>query len=146
METLLFLIVIGILSTIFGKGKGKNNRTFQNSKPFTANTFGDIKKFFQTELPKEIQTEFKEVVNKENIQEEYQKVNREITDSQSKWASSQQLERPSSRMSASAPEKVEEEQPILSEKPDSNTIINGIIWAEILGEPRSRKPYFSNKR
>jgi hypothetical protein len=31
------------------------------------------------------------------------------------------------------------------EKPDEKAIVNGIIWAEILGEPRAKKPYFPRK-
>ena len=31
------------------------------------------------------------------------------------------------------------------ERPDKKTIINGIIWAEILGEPRAKKPYLPKK-
>ncbi len=34
----------------------------------------------------------------------------------------------------------------IKEGPDSGAIINGIIWSEILAEPRSKNPYIVKKR
>jgi hypothetical protein len=146
LETLLFLIIIGIISTIFGKGKGKNSKPFQMGKPFTANTFDDFKRIFQTEIPKEIQSEMKEVLNKENIQEKYQKAKQELAESPSLWSSPKQAEVAQGRIRATSSKQAEEDQPIILEKPNPDTLINGVIWAEILGEPRSKKPYYVNKK
>jgi hypothetical protein len=146
LETLLFLIIAGIFSMLLSKGKGKNNKPFQTGKPFRANTFDDIKKLFQDEIKKEMGTDLKDVVNKDNIPKKVQEVKQEFTDSQSKWGSPQQPAVQHSRIGNLAPEKVEEEESIISEVPDGDTLINGIIWTEILGEPRSRKSFFANKR
>ncbi|MCM3765329.1 hypothetical protein [Neobacillus niacini] len=145
METLLFLIIIGIISTIFGKGKGKNNKPFQTGKPFTANTFDDLKKIFQTEWPNETGTELKEVIEKDNFPNKHQKAKQEMADSPANRANPQQVEMPQSRINDTI-KYAEEEQPVRSEKPNPDTLINGIIWAEILGEPRSKKPYLAKKR
>lgn len=31
-------------------------------------------------------------------------------------------------------------------EPDSNSLVEGIIWSEVLGPPRSKKPYSSGRR
>ncbi|MEH6994289.1 hypothetical protein V7075_16495 [Neobacillus drentensis] len=143
METILFLIIAGILSSIFGKAKGKSNPV-RRTKPFPAKGFDDFRTKVEQQMmgvPRnkgQISTgqPAKKETDLQSMKEKYQEIkqNPDVPKSQLK-----QLQ-PSK---AARIEEVSNEIPF--EKPDEKTIINGIIWAEILGEPRAKKPYFPRK-
>lgn len=138
METILFLIIAGILSTIFGKAKGKNSPG--RTKPFTAKGFDD----FRTKVEQQMAG--------------FPKKTGPISTGQPVEQKSQNIEGNYQQMKTNSPEMtVEPVKPNVStriavetvdislKKPDNTTIVNGIIWAEILGEPRSKKPYIPRK-
>jgi hypothetical protein len=139
METILFLIIAGILSTIFGKSKGKNHPG--RSKPFTAKGLGD----FRTTVDQQMGS----FPRKTGQISTGQPVERKLRDIEEKYqpmkTSTQRLS--AEQMKSIASTKMEME-PMDSplERPEEKTIISGIIWAEILGEPRAKKPYFPRKR
>lgn len=140
METILFLIIAGILSSIFGKGKSKSNSG--RTKPFTAKGFTDIRTQVEQQMrnkPRKpgqisIGQPAKVDTNLPSIEGKYLEIE------QMPVVPIKHLEQPieSTRLKVDSAD-------VSLEKPDEKTIINGIIWAEILGEPRAKKPYFSRK-
>ncbi|MEH7494172.1 hypothetical protein [Neobacillus niacini] len=141
METILFLIIAGILSSIFGKAKGKSNPG--RTKPFTAKGFTDIRTQVEQQMRnkpgKPGQISVGQPARADTILQSIEGKNLEIK--QKPVVPIKQLEQPSEPTLL----KVDFEDVSL-EKPDGKTIINGIIWAEILGEPRAKKPYISRNR
>jgi hypothetical protein len=141
METIIFLIIAGILSSIFGKAKGKSNPG--RTKPFTAKGFTDIRTQVEQQMmnkpAKPGQISVGQPANTDNnlpgIEGKYLEIK------QKHVVPIKQMEMPIE----STLRKVESTDVSL-EKPDEKAIINGIIWAEILGEPRAKKPYFSRNR
>jgi hypothetical protein len=141
LETILFLIIVGILSSIFGKAKGKSNPG--RTKPFTAKRFDDLRTMVEQQMgsiPKKTgQISVGQAVtqdsNFQDIEEKYQEI--------------KQPDINRMQISQTEPPKVTrievESNDVSFERPDEKTIINGIIWGEILGEPRAKKPYFSKK-
>jgi hypothetical protein len=142
METILFLIIAGILSSIFGKAKGKSN-SGRRTKSFPAKGFDDFRTKVEQQMmgPRnkgQISTgqPANKVTDLQSMEEKYQEIkqNPVVTKSQVK------------QLQPSKVVRIEEVSDDISfEKPDEKTIINGIIWAEILGEPRAKKPYFPRK-
>ncbi|MDR7000417.1 hypothetical protein [Neobacillus niacini] len=148
METIIFLIIIGVLSAVFGKAKG--NRTPSKNKPFSFNQFEEFRELFSEKaLPKQ-ERPIKPVerqthaVQQQNIEIKYQQVKHEaesittrvsrvFENAKAEDVKPQVLER-------------EDKNEILSDSTDAKSLINGIIWSEILGEPRARRPYFSRRR
>ncbi|MDQ1001462.1 hypothetical protein QFZ28_001862 [Neobacillus niacini] len=140
METILFLIIAGILSSIFSKAKGKNKPG--RTKPFTAKGFSDIRTQVEQQMmkkqrkPGQISTGQPVLLdtNLPSLEEKYLEIKHKPV------VPIKQLEQPVE----STLLKVDSAD-VSFEKPDEKTIINGIIWGEILGEPRAKKPYFSRK-
>nr|WP_263325683.1 hypothetical protein [Neobacillus sp. Marseille-Q6967] len=133
METILFIIIAGILSTFFSRAKSKPKPA--KAKPFTAKGFNDIRTQFEQHTrnaAKQISTGQPVM---EGFKEKYQEVTSEIEPNQG------------GRMhNASYKTKVKVEEKITTTNvPDEKAIINGIIWSEILSEPRAKRPYFSKK-
>ncbi|WHZ01783.1 hypothetical protein QNH48_22770 [Neobacillus sp. YX16] len=143
METILFLIIAGILSSIFGKAKGKSN-SGRRTKSLPAKGFDDFRTKVEQQMmgvPRnkgQISTgqPANKVTDLQSMEEKYQEIkqNPVVTKSQVKQLQPSKVVRI---------EEVSDDIPF--EKPDEKTIINGIIWAEILGEPRAKKPYFPRK-
>jgi hypothetical protein len=135
------LIIAGILSSIFGRAKGKSNPG--RTKPFTAKGFTDIRTQVEQQMknrsakPGQISVgqPAKTGNNVLGIEGKYLEIK------QKHVVPIKQMEMPIE----STLRKVESSD-VLLEKPDEKAIINGIIWAEILGEPRAKKPYFSRNR
>jgi hypothetical protein len=140
LETIIFLIIAGIFSTIFSKAKGNNG---QKNKPFTANRFDDVRTLFESQTTESEQLAIPKMVSRG--QQVLQEVN--LQDIEKKYQQMKQESEPSrvsrkdshNRMNKPRP-KIQVEE-IVSVSPDKNTVINGIIWSEILGEPRSKRPY-----
>jgi hypothetical protein len=150
VETILFLIIVGILSTIFGKGKRKG--TPSAKRPFSTNSkdIRTIFKEFTNYVPSKtspINSELKTESLKHNLKDlekEYQQVRQESEISRIGMATSRQLAEKNDEQPIM--HKHEDGETIIFEKPDANTLVNGIIWSEILGEPRSKKPYMTKRR
>lgn len=144
METIIFLIIVGILSSIFGKGKGKNNPG--RTKPFSGKGFDDFRKMVELQMEnksgKTGQISTGQPIKRDmdiqpiSIEEKYQELKQKPLVDRNLM----------SRSRKETSKKVVESDDITIERPDEKTIINGIIWAEILGEPRAKKPYYSRKR
>ncbi len=150
METILFLIIVGILSTIFGKGKRKG--TPSAKRPFSTNS-KDIRTIFKELTNYEpsktspINSELKvESINNnlQDLEKEYQQVRQESEISRIGMAASRQIAEKNNDQPIM--NKPEDNETVIFEKPDANTLVNGIIWSEILGEPRSKKPYMTKRR
>jgi hypothetical protein len=134
--------------------KGKKNRTPSTKKPFSRNGIDEIRTIF-----KELTTIEKNHTNSPISSEEKNKsLKPKVKDLENEYLHVRQ-ESETSRMGMSVARKQEEEpreqagrhqhegiEEVSFEKPDANTIINGIIWSEILGEPRSKKPYIAKRR
>jgi hypothetical protein len=141
METILFLIIAGILSSIFSKARGKSNPG--RTKPFTAKGFTEIRTQVEQQM-----------MNKKRIPGQISvgqpaKANSNLPNIETKYQEIKQQPvvpiKPPEQHSESTLLKGDSADVSL-EKPDEKTIVNGIIWAEILGEPRAKKPYFSKNR
>lgn len=148
METLLLLIIIGIISSVFGKGKG--NKQGPNRKPLTRNTFEEMKTLFQDKSPEPVKTEFKEIKQTipENVEKRYVKTQQEINDNDQPVRRQSYQER-IEKLDRKVKEPVAnegQEEPLFTKDPDAKVLINGIIWSEILGEPRSKKSHFTSRR
>ena len=129
---------MGILSSIFGKAKGKSSPG--RTKPFTAKGFDD----FRTKVEQQMGS--------------FPRQTGQISTGQPVGQKTQYIEEKYQQMKTNSPEViVEPVKPNVTKriavetvdvslkKPDNTTIVNGIIWAEILGEPRSKKPYIPRK-
>jgi len=142
METILFLIIVGILSSIFGKAKGKNNPG--RTKPFSAKGFDEFRTKVEQQMmgvPRnkgQISTgqPAKKETNLQSMEEKYPEIK------QYPGISGTQVKKlhPNKGVNIEV-----ESDNIPFENPDEKAIVNGIIWAEILGEPRAKKPYFPRK-
>lgn len=151
METILFLIIAGVLSTIFSKGKSKG--TTSAKKPFSTKSMKEIRNLFteftnnEMNKTRPIKSDIKadsHINNLKTLEQEYQQVRQESESSRMGIAASrQQAEKTNER---SIKSKLEENEAVNLEKPDANTLVNGIIWSEILGEPRSKNPYRAKRR
>jgi hypothetical protein len=159
LENLVFLIIIGIVSAIFGKAK--SNRGQSQNKPFSTNSMDDIRTLFKELTNNEsrettpineprkmspIKAEQKKVTeqnNFKNLENEYLQVRQESESSRIGMATSRQQSEKIKDLEMK--DKHEEGRTIISEYPDAKTLVNGIVWSEILGEPRSKKSYFANK-
>ncbi|MEH7108633.1 MULTISPECIES: hypothetical protein [Bacillaceae] len=138
METLILFIVIGILSAIFGK----NSKQVQKSKPFVPKRMEDVRTLFESVPPKTAQVE-QDNAPVTRLEEQYFQTKAELEDAKIPIKTP---EKPIGRMRMTQKAEQKKEQPVPIDSPDSQTVLNGIIWSEILGEPRSKKPHFSGRR
>lgn len=146
METILFMIIVGIISTIVGKTK--SNQVKPGSKPFSMGQLKDVGKLFDeftNNKPREtfsVETE-KHTESKQrsldHLQKEYEQVRQESETSRKKMAAGRQ------QAESSKIDDHQQTESLSLEHPDSNTLVNGIIWSEILGEPRAKRPYFQKR-
>ncbi|MEH7414086.1 hypothetical protein V7266_02215 [Neobacillus drentensis] len=145
METILIMIVVGVISMIFGKTKNNQGQTRRRPSGIHMRDFQTRVKEI-TEFPKDtmaIQTEKKQgpLKSKQNkLEKEYLQVRQE--------SEAGRIGMAAARNQAANKEliKIQEEITSISENLDSRTVINGIIWSEILAEPRSKNPYIVKKR
>jgi len=150
LETILFMIIVGIISTIFGKAKRSQGQS--TKKPFSANGTEEIRTLFKELTNNEpaetspIKTEQKAVLpqnNNRSLEKEYQQVRQESEASRMLVTASRLQSEKVKEQTMKAIQ--DESETIISKDPDPKTLINGIIWSEILGEPRSKKPYFAKR-
>lgn len=154
---IIILIILGILSSLFQKmGKGSKDRQ-EKSKPFTETTtipdiFRDIEEAF------------------EDMQKGFEKETREKKDpvekhgpplpQMAKEAELEEKEQENEYLRAlnkleRRKDKREEKEKAVKNETEQNappslnvedTVLNGIIWSEILGPPRSKNPRFPMKK
>ena len=146
METILIMIVVGVISMIIGKTK---NSPSQSRRKPSGIRLGDFQTMLKemTDIPKdtiEVQTEKKQgplQSNQSKLEKEYQQVRQESEAGRMGMAAAR------NPVDNSGPVKSQEEIKFpITDTPDPQTILNGIIWSEILAEPRSKIPYKVKKR
>ncbi|MEW9049581.1 MAG: hypothetical protein AB2392_00385 [Neobacillus sp.] len=141
MESILFLIIVWVLSTIFGKGKAKEKG--KPKKTFTPKGFEDIRTLFEEQ--EEIPPIPKTISSGQSAARDFNEDQFKTNVLQTNQASvTRRIGRSESRLNGERRPQVKEGS-IFQEKPNENTIINGIIWSEILNEPRSKRPHFSKR-
>ncbi|MBT2729089.1 hypothetical protein J7E63_19525 [Bacillus sp. ISL-75] len=147
METLVFLIVMGIVSVIFRKAKGKTGQS--RNRTFSRDTFEEIRTLVKKQLNyDEIPTT--STLKSKNIQSEPLDHLEKLENKYHQLKQESEVKRIGMSVAQPKVEKVEvksgqEEGSIISLYPDEKTLINGMVWSEILGEPRSKKPFFPRK-
>lgn len=150
METILFMIIIGVISTIFGKAKANQGKN--GSKPFSVNNMKDVRTLFDeltNNKPREtfsvdtkIKTEKKGPI--QSLEKEYEQVRHESEASRARMAAARKKTEIEKGTAAKIPH-YEETEPLHLENADSNSLVNGLIWSEILAEPRAKRPYSLKK-
>jgi hypothetical protein len=146
LENLIFMIIIGIFSVIVGKSKIKQGQP--KNKPFTKKAFEEIRTQVNKQLSyeeksktspiKKVRTTKMPLNNLENLENKYQQIKQESEVSRIGMTVAQQEVNKVEVKTGPA-------DSLYSLNPDEKTLINGIIWSEILGEPRSKKPYLPRK-
>lgn len=146
METIVIMIIAGIVSMIFRKNK---NNPAQNRRNPSGKPLGEIQTMFK-EITDNITTETKPLrtENKPKLQSslnslevEYEQVRQESQASRIGMAAAR-------NQSANRDfiKNKEEVTPDVTLNSDQRTVIDGLIWSEILGEPRSKNPYIMKNR
>ncbi|PLS01194.1 hypothetical protein [Neobacillus cucumis] len=143
METILIMIVVGVISMIFGKTK--NNQGYQGRNPFPRRLEQIQTRFkdFSDSLSKDttLFTAEEKTSNMNKLETEYLQVRQESeTGRMGMAAARKQTER------REAIPNQEENKPYITDTLEAQTVINGVIWSEILGEPRAKKSYRVKKR
>ncbi|WP_066257688.1 hypothetical protein [Neobacillus drentensis] len=151
METVVFMIIIGIVSIIFRNAKGKTGQSgHSRPKTFTMETFEEIrtlvkKQLNQDEIPttealktKNTRSET-QLDHQEKLENKYLQLKQESEVKRIGMSGAQQ------NIDKVVVKSGQEEGGIVSLYPDEKTLINGMVWSEILGEPRSKKPFFTRK-
>jgi hypothetical protein len=146
LENLIFMIIIGIFSVIVGKSKVKKGQSKTN--PFSKKAFEEIRTQINKQLSyeeksktspiKKVRTTKMPLNNLENLENKYQQIKQESEVSRIGMTVAQQEVNKVEGKTGPA-------DSLYSLNPDEKTLINGIIWSEILGEPRSKKPYLPRK-
>ncbi len=137
------MIIIGIVSIVFRNAKGKKGES--RNKTFSKGTFEEIRNLVKKQLDFEesrtngpLKAKNIPTVPKDNLghlENKYYQLKQEP-----------EVKRIGMSVAQQKSDKVKvnhrhEDGREISLNPDEETLINGIIWAEILGEPRSKKPF-----
>jgi hypothetical protein len=136
LETLLFLIIAGILSSIFGKGRGR--------KTSRRGGFEEIRTLIDKQLGIEKQSA-PQKAPPVDVSPSVEAKSRQVKQVR------ENIEVPVIPVPVPAKETVEirmqdvKEEDSKIEELNPQTVLNGLIWAEVLGEPRARNPYFPRK-
>ncbi|WP_066064115.1 hypothetical protein [Neobacillus soli] len=144
--TILIMIIIGVITSVFGKAKG--NKQDPKSKPFSVNGLDEFRALFQNQTTdqaiEEIKTMQKDFQSGglKNIEEKHLQMKQGNQDNQSELIGpTNPRQQDKVRVKENLEVKDAKDEPVFSDEPDRKAVINGIIWSEILGEPRSKKPY-----
>ncbi|WML40604.1 hypothetical protein RCG19_02640 [Neobacillus sp. OS1-2] len=150
METILFFIIVGIISTIFGKTKRTQGQSPR--KPFKVSGMEDVRTLVK-ELTNEVSHQAAPVKsaqkvevlqeNNRKLEQEYDQVRKESESSRRALATARLQREKMKEQTVAAT--MDEDEPNISTEPNAQSLVNGVIWAEILGEPRSKKPYFPKR-
>ena len=143
MESILFMIIVGIVSVLFKKSKGKQGQP--KNKPFSTNTFEDIRTMVKKQLtynenrktvPMEVERKTEVILNNlENLDNKYLQLKQESKGTRVGITLAQ------ARADSERVKKEQEDASDFHLVPDEKNLIISIIWSEILGEPRAKKPY-----
>jgi hypothetical protein len=146
LENLIFMIIIGIFSVIVGKSKVKKGQSKTN--PFSKKAFEEIRTQINKQLSyeekgktsplKKVNTAIMPLKNLEDLENKYLQIKQESAVSRIGMTVAKQVDNKTEVETGPADN-------LYSLTPDEKTLINGIIWSEILGEPRSKKPYLPRK-
>ncbi|WP_243386279.1 hypothetical protein [Bacillus kexueae] len=126
---LIIALLIWMLSSLFGGKKKSEEQEVRRSKP-------QVKK---QEVPKEVQVT-KQVAEQTNIKSEIEKRYEELKNRQN---SSERLVPQKQPIRIT---KQSERSKTKKTKLDLRSPVQGIVWSEILREPRSKRPYHPSKR
>jgi len=154
----VIFVLIGILSSLFNKAKGNGKDHQQQRRPARP-----VHRPAKMEAPSEAQPEvresrpvqartpqprqvkeLKEAAPLSDIQKVYQEKRQQLEKIDSKPRS--ERGRLSSEGTKRSRLSAVKEEPILDFQPDQDSLVQGLIWAEVLGQPRAKKPYSPGKR
>ena len=148
---IILFILIGLISSIFNKVKG-NGQDNQNQRPQRpvrpASPPVEMSRPAETEPEREPRPTFSE--RSTNALNDIQKVYLERKQHAEKAPSEpRNSERGRLSIGNTSPRSrlpLEKSEPAIDFKPDRDNLIEGIIWSEILGKPRAKKPYSAGRR
>jgi len=157
---IVIFVLIGILSSLFNKakGNGQNNQQRRPVRPVSkpAEMDGPVKAQREPRRePHPVQTRTvkpqpdktdREPVEASSIQKVYQErmQQAEKVDSKPRAADRNRLSSEGATVRSSL--SGAKEEPVLDFQPDQDRLIEGLIWAEVLGQPRAKKPYSPGRR
>lgn len=139
---LIIIIVLGIISSMFKKQKGEGNETQGEPKPFEESSpipMPDI--FKQFDFNREDKPVKQEISSEELLKPDYQ------AKAQAKIA---ELKERNREQAVERPQRVEAPKPVPqvvtpleldTASMDRNKLQEAVVWAEILGPPRAKKPH-----
>lgn len=141
LESLALLIIIGILTALFNKNKAVK-KGFSKAKPFVSN-YGNVQDIYK-KLKEVTTTKYSDLSQEEPTL--LDQVNLEYTEKMAK-----RKEETSEMKQDQLVQKRKEVQEVKNvsttiNQVDNNYLVNAIIWSEILGEPRAKKPYSSRRK
>ena len=147
METIIVMILVGFFSMIVRKTKKSQGQSIRkpSAKPFrdiqTA-FVGITDSFTEDRKPLTKESELKPLESSfHSFEKEYQQVRLESEAGRIGMAAARN--RNVNGQSKNTQEEIKTQVLVNSEP---QTVLNGLIWSEILGEPRSRNPYNVKKR
>jgi uncharacterized membrane protein len=148
LESILIMIVIGIVSVLFRRSKNKQGQ--HKNKPFSRTTFEEIR----TQVKKQLSYVEDKKTGTHKPEHKTNVILKNLDNNENKYLHYKQeseVNRNGITILVDKNDKikgniVKEDEGMFSLHPDEKAIINGIIWSEILGEPRSKKPYRPRNR
>jgi len=150
LQTLLFLLIVGALSALFRNAKGKKINS--NRLSGSMKKWGELPTLFRgvstPSIPRrEIISENANSTSVITAEEPAKRV------TQGLQASAELMNTKETETTVPAREvrrllipDVKQSQSEMTENLESSSLINGIIWSEILGEPRAKKPYHPGRK
>ncbi|MEH7120830.1 hypothetical protein V7128_25995 [Neobacillus vireti] len=147
LETIIIMIIVGFFSMIVKKGKNSQGQSIR--KP-SGKTFRDIQTAFkgitdnsaENIKPLKKESELKPIESSfSTFEKEFQQVRLESEAGRIGMAAVRNQN--ANGQSKNTREEIKTQALVNSEP---QTVLNGLIWSEILGEPRSRNPYNVKKR
>jgi hypothetical protein len=141
LESLALLIIIGILTALFNKNKAVK-KGFSKAKPFVSN-YGNVQDIYK-KLKEVTTTQYSDLFQKEPTL--LDQVDLEYTEKMAK--SQEETSVMKQDQLVQKPEEVQKVKKVSNKinPVDNNHLVNAIIWSEILGEPRAKKPYSSRRK
>jgi uncharacterized membrane protein YraQ (UPF0718 family) len=141
LNSLIIAIILGIIMSIYKKSKMTNKETTQ-SKPFSINR-GNLQ---------DIYMKLKETANPNGssfTQSEPTITNKDNWESVDIAVQAKDTS-PKNNLNQNSIKNAEAEKTItgnsFNDIEDNQKLVNAVIWSEILGEPRSKKPYYAKDK
>ncbi|WP_174730154.1 hypothetical protein [Mesobacillus harenae] len=151
---IIIMIILGIISTIFGRIKGENQeeqkkrgtRPAQPARPVSQPARTEYREVSPAEPSRPQRNPVEETLHTpEKIQNVYEEKRREAEERIKQLNSQAQRIKNSQKRNQPKEESVEtfqRERRNAVLHPDKSTLVDGIIWSEVLGPPRAKKPRF----